>query len=286
MIPHVVATSAGPLEVAEMGHGPAVLVVHGTPGDWQQARGLAVDLSPDHRVLLPSRPGYGRTPLSTGRSPIEQGAALVALLDALDVGSAGVVGISGGGPSARAVAAHHRDRCSSLVLCCAIAEHLVTVPVATRLLGAMPGVWEVGARIASRRARRRLLGRESALARSLAELSPTERAVAAGDLMVEDGLVAFAQSRARAMTAVAGLRNDFHWFRSIVRADPWPAGPAVPTLVLHGAADEVVPVSHGEHYRDTIPGAELEVLAGAGHGFLLSLRRQTSARIARHLEAA
>lgn len=283
MIPHLVATAAGPVEFAEVGTGPAVLIVHGTPGDWRQARGLAEDLAVSHRVLLPSRPGYGRTPVSTGRMPREQAAAHAALLDALAIDRVAVVGISGGGPSARSLAAHYRDRCSHLVLCCAVAEHLVTVPTATRLLGIVPGMWEVGSRVASRRLRRRLLDRDATLARAMAELGPAERAVA-HDPQVSADLLTFSDSRVHAMTAVAGLRNDFRWFREITAADPWPPGAALPTLLLHGDADEVVPLTHAEHHRDTVPGAVLEVLPGVGHGFLVSLRRASSARIATFLE--
>lgn len=38
-----------------------------------------------------------------------------------------------------------------------------------------------------------------------------------------------------------------------------------PTLVLHGDRDPLLPLPHGEALRDAIPGAELVVLAGAGH---------------------
>lgn len=284
MTPHLVVTSAGPVEVADTGSGPAVLLVHGTPGDWRQARGLAEDLAPTHRVLLASRPGYGRTPLSTGRSPHEQAAAHAAVLDTLGIDRATVIGISGGGPSTRAFAAHHRDRCTSLVLCCAVAEHLVTVPIATRLLAAAPGLWEIGARVAAVRAARRLRDPETSLRQALAELGPAELAVARSDPRVAADLLAFSHARLRAMTCVTGLRNDFRWFGEITTADPWPAGPDVPALVLHGDADEVVPLVHGEHHRDSIPGAVLEVLPGAGHGFVLSMRRQVADRIATFLE--
>lgn len=40
---------------------------------------------------------------------------------------------------------------------------------------------------------------------------------------------------------------------------------AAPTLVVHGEADPFLPLPHGEALRDAIPGAELLVLAGAGH---------------------
>lgn len=40
---------------------------------------------------------------------------------------------------------------------------------------------------------------------------------------------------------------------------------AAPTLVVHGDHDPFLPLPHGEALRDAIPGAELLVLAGAGH---------------------
>lgn len=39
----------------------------------------------------------------------------------------------------------------------------------------------------------------------------------------------------------------------------------VPTLVIHGAEDEIVPVEHGRALAETIPGARLLVTDGLGH---------------------
>ena len=39
-----------------------------------------------------------------------------------------------------------------------------------------------------------------------------------------------------------------------------------PTLVIHGAADPMFPLEHGEALADEIPGARLLTLEGAGHG--------------------
>jgi pimeloyl-ACP methyl ester carboxylesterase len=41
---------------------------------------------------------------------------------------------------------------------------------------------------------------------------------------------------------------------------------SVPTLVIHGTADPMFPVEHGEALAEEIPGARLLVLDGAGHG--------------------
>lgn len=38
-----------------------------------------------------------------------------------------------------------------------------------------------------------------------------------------------------------------------------------PTLVVHGDHDPLLPLPHGQALRDTIPGAELLILEGAGH---------------------
>ena len=40
----------------------------------------------------------------------------------------------------------------------------------------------------------------------------------------------------------------------------------VPTLVVHGTADPMFPIEHGEALADAIPGAQLLRLADAGHG--------------------
>jgi pimeloyl-ACP methyl ester carboxylesterase len=58
----------------------------------------------------------------------------------------------------------------------------------------------------------------------------------------------------------------------------------MPTLVVHGDHDALLPLAHGEALRDTIPGAELLVLPGAGHDlpqpvwdmFVTALLRHTS----------
>ena len=40
----------------------------------------------------------------------------------------------------------------------------------------------------------------------------------------------------------------------------------VPTLVIHGTADPMFPLEHGEALAEEIPGATLLLLQGAGHG--------------------
>jgi pimeloyl-ACP methyl ester carboxylesterase len=41
---------------------------------------------------------------------------------------------------------------------------------------------------------------------------------------------------------------------------------AAPTLVIHGTADPMFPIAHGEALAGEIPAATLQALEGAGHG--------------------
>ena len=83
-------------EAAVVGAGPAIVLVHGTLGSWRQVSGFAADLSPDRTVVPVSRPGYGMTPLGTGRTYEQQADAYLALLDRLAITRSSILGISGG----------------------------------------------------------------------------------------------------------------------------------------------------------------------------------------------
>jgi 3-oxoadipate enol-lactonase len=53
---------------------------------------------------------------------------------------------------------------------------------------------------------------------------------------------------------------------------------AAPTLVMHGGADELTPVANAFLLADRIPGATLEVLPAAGHGYLLEEPQESHRR--------
>jgi pimeloyl-ACP methyl ester carboxylesterase len=252
LTPRVFSTPRGRVEAAVAGSGPALLVVHGMPGDWRQARVLSGDLSGDATVVLVSRPGYGRTPLSSGRSPADQALLYDALLEELGLGPAVVLGISGGGPSAFALAALRPGRCAGLVLACAVRPGVMQVPAAMRRLAAVPGLWSVLALLARRRPGSREL--------DLSVLTERERELLA-DRRVREAAEVFEAERWLTLRG-RGMRNDARRL-----GDPAPTWPAVgpPVLVLHGDRDEVVPVACAHAYAEAVPGARLEVLSGLGH---------------------
>jgi len=113
----IAATSMGPIEYASEGSGTPALVIHGATGGYDQGLLLARFFAPPGvRVVAPSRFGYLGTPLPANASPAAQADAHAALLDALTIDSAIVVGASAGAPSALELALHHPGRVKALIL--------------------------------------------------------------------------------------------------------------------------------------------------------------------------
>lgn len=236
----VVSTPRGPVEYSELGAGETVLVLHGRPGGYDQGRFLARRLGEDlaHWVAV-SRPGYLRTPLDVGRTPAEQADAFAALLDALGIGRAVVLGLSGGGPSALQFALRHSSRCRGLILVSAITRRR---PPRDRSLGHQ--VYD------------RLIARSDWGAwlffRMIARLvGPGAREGLATVLELSESLRG------------AGRRNDLVQISAL--PDLPPSGIVVPALILHGAADRIVPLAHAEAAAGVIPGAQLVAIAEGGH---------------------
>lgn len=60
----------------------------------------------------------------------------------------------------------------------------------------------------------------------------------------------------------------------------------IPTLVLHGEADPLIPVAHGQATAAAIPGAKLRTIPGWGHDLPLELVDELAAAIATHAKSA
>jgi len=113
----IAQTPCGPIEYTSLGSGPALLVVHGAGGGFDQALDMAAPfVASGLRVVLMSRFGYLRTPLPSDASPAAQADAHACLLDALKIERAAILGASAGAPSALQFALRHGARCSAVVL--------------------------------------------------------------------------------------------------------------------------------------------------------------------------
>lgn len=113
----IAATGSGPIEYGEQGAGAPLLSIHGAGGGFDQGLALAADfVDGGFRVIAPSRFGYLRTPAPSDASDAVQADAHAALLSALGISAAIVVGVSAGARSAIELAIRHPLRVTALIL--------------------------------------------------------------------------------------------------------------------------------------------------------------------------
>jgi pimeloyl-ACP methyl ester carboxylesterase len=203
----------------------------------------------DHRdtgrsiTYEPGRPGY------TGDDLV---ADATGVLDAYEIPAVHLVGVSAGGAFAQLLALDHPDRVLSLVLI----STSPALPVGREL---PPPTEEFGRFVST----------------STVDWSDPDSVV---DYQVDYSRV-LGGTRPFDEEALRDLvRRDIERardFASLQNHDAIPDGDrrhqplssiAAPTLVIHGTADPMFPVEHGEALAEEIPGARLLALEGAGHG--------------------
>jgi len=240
------------MEYALHGQGAAVILSHGTGGGYDQGLVLARLLNGFQGIAV-SRAGYVRTPLGTGRSPAELADAYAALLDSLNIGKAAILGLSGGGMSAAHFALRHPDRCPALILANAITK-------------------------APPNASAKIVQRANSLPDGVAWLV-TRLAVHVGlPLMIRD-------AETRSMMRVffennpiserrAGVENDLAQIHAMDDCQ-WDEL-HVPSLLIHGDKDNLIPVEYSQEVARRIPNAEIVIVKGGGHECLVSHQREVS----------
>ena len=113
----VIETRYGPMEYAQAGAGPPLLMIHGTGGGFDQGLMFSEGIIGNGiRVIAPSRFGYLRSSWPKEPSSERQADAFIDLLDHLKVQKVVVAGGSAGALSAVQFALRHPDRTRALIL--------------------------------------------------------------------------------------------------------------------------------------------------------------------------
>jgi pimeloyl-ACP methyl ester carboxylesterase len=261
-----VATAAGPVEYADRGDGEPLLAVHGTLGGWDQGL-VATEYfrANGFRIIAPSRPGYLGTPLTTGRTPAEQGDALAALLDVIGIDRVSVFAGSGGGPAAYELAVRHPDRVTKLLQVDSVCLPIPPFPFA-RLSAKDPAIrlqlWLL--RHASGPMLKLMLRRFGA---GSPDDAANRAAVIAADPVRITHLEAILMASSGWAGRRAGFDNDSTGFKSLA---PLNLGAITcPTLIMHGTADASVPPENARHAHQKILGSELYWMQGSHVAFFL-----------------
>jgi pimeloyl-ACP methyl ester carboxylesterase len=238
---------------------PPILLIMGSVAsmDWWEdefcqrlAAGGRFVIRYDHRDTGGSTSYEPGAPDYTGRDLI---ADALGLLEALEVPSAHLVGMSMGGAFAQVIALDHPERVSSLTL--------ISTSFADRGFSGLPSMSaETAAGFAVARPdwsdREAVIDYSAHLARVSA--SPSRR---------------FDEARFRELAGhvfdrsrdIEASMTNHHLIDSGAPPTRRLEELTVPTLVVHGRDDPVFPFEHGLALAETIPGAELLALEGTGH---------------------
>ena len=239
------------------GRGPVLLLLHGVTNSSQTWARAAPLLSERFTLIAPDLLGHGKSATPRGDYSLGAHASGVRdLLTALGHEHVTVIGHSFGGGIAMQFAYQFPERCERLVLvssgglgrevhfllrAAALPGADVVLPLLTsgHLLGLGRGVGSV-----LRWARLAPGGDADVLARGFASLQD------AGSRQ------AFLHS-VRAVIDVGGQRVSAH--------DRLELAALIPSLIVWGERDSIIPVAHGHAAHAAMPGSRLEVFSGAGH---------------------
>jgi pimeloyl-ACP methyl ester carboxylesterase len=255
----MIGLDAGRVEYRLDRRGPAcVLLCHGGHVCAGLAVGEELFAELGLTVLVPSRPGYGQTPLGTGRSPAGFADAAAELCGRLGIERlAAVVGTSGGGPTAVTMAARHPHLVQRLLLLGAVG------------FGPYPDrrTRRLGARVVFNAVTEPVTW---AGVRMLLRLAPTAglRLLLRGTstVPVRELLAGLSdQHRATLLRLFAGMRSGRGFLNDLRGAADVTAQVTQPVLVIASRQDRGVPFVHAEALAASLPHAELVVSRASSH---------------------
>lgn len=238
------------------GEGPALLLVHGMAGSATTWKAVMPRLAEQYTVIAPDLIGHGRSakPL-TDYSLGNYAAGMRDLMIALGIDRATVVGQSLGGGVAMQMAYQHPEQVERLVLVGSgglgrevnTILRILTVPGGEYLMPLLFNQYarEVGNRLSLflRRAGLRAPEIEEAWRAYVSLTDPPSRA-------------AFVRTL-RAVIDLGGQTVSAH--------DRLYLAAHMPTLIIWGSRDPVIPISHGHAAHEAMTGSRLEIFEGAGH---------------------
>lgn len=241
---------------AEAGQGPVLLLIHGMGGTFENWQEVIEPLGRHCTVIAPDLPGHGASAPGSGDYSIGALAAgLRDLLLALGHERATLIGHSLGGGIAMQLAYQFPEMAERLVLIASggLGPEVSPVLRAAALPGAdlfIAATAGVGQRVGSTLAR----GLSAIGLRPNADVAEVVRGYAS--LTDPDRRAAFLATL-RSVVGTGGQRVD--------AADRLYLAEAVPVLIVWGARDSIIPVSHGEDAHRAIPGSRLEIFEDVGH---------------------
>lgn len=238
------------------GEGPVILLIHGIAGSSRTWRDVMPALAADHTVIAPDLLGHGESAKPMGDYSLGAYASgLRDFLGVLGIPRATVVGHSFGGGVAMQLAYQHPECCERMVLVgsgglgreVSWMLRLLSLPGSELLMPILFPPFlrdrgnDVGRVLHDRGIRSARIDEMWRSYGSLAE-SPNRRAFL------------------RTLRAVVDPGGQVVSAMDRLYLAAW-----MPTLIVWGEHDDIIPVSHAHAAHEAIPGSRLEVFEGAAH---------------------
>jgi pimeloyl-ACP methyl ester carboxylesterase len=240
----------------DAGGGHALLLIHGMAGSSATWRAIIPQLSKKYRVIAPDLLGHGMSAKPRGDYSLGAFAVFLRdLLDELGVDRATVVGQSLGGGIAMQFTHQHRDYCERLALIGSGGLGPDLSPV-LRMLSA-PGAELLLPIVAPQP----VLNLGNKLASWLT--SAGIQAPRAGQMWQAYSSLSDARTRQaflRTLRSVVDYRGQ-----AVSALNKLHVAVGLPTVLIWGDDDRIIPVAHAYAAHDALEGSRLEVLHGVGH---------------------
>jgi pimeloyl-ACP methyl ester carboxylesterase len=240
----------------DAGEGHALLLIHGMAGSSATWNAIIPQLSKKYRVIAPDLLGHGMSAKPRGDYSLGAFAVFLRdLLDELGVDRATVVGQSLGGGIAMQFTHQHRDYCERLALIGSGGLGPDLSPV-LRMLSA-PGAELVLPIVAPQP----VLNLGNKLASWLS--SAGIQAPRAGQMWQAYSSLSDARTRQaflRTLRSVVDYRGQ-----AVSALNKLHVAVGLPTVLIWGDDDRIIPVAHAYAAHDALEGSRLEVLHGVGH---------------------
>ncbi len=238
------------------GEGEAILLIHGLAGSSRTWQAVQPGLATGFDVIAPDLLGHGES--AKPRGDYSLGAFASGLRDflaALGVAQVTVVGQSFGGGVAMQLAYQHPELCSRLVL---VGSGGLGREVSWMLrLLTLPGAEQLMPLVFSRTVAERGNGIGDLLTR-VGIQSPRVR-----EMWQAYSSLARAENRQAFVRTMRGVIEPGG--QSVSALDRLYLAAHIPTLIVWGDRDEIIPVSHAHTAHETIEGSRLVIMEGVGH---------------------
>ncbi len=251
------------------GEGSPLMLINGWGGNLDSWSGKMIDLlAEQHRVIMMDNRGTGRSDKPDTPYTMDMMAADVkGVLDALGIDKAHVMGFSMGGAITQTFGVNYPEATLSLVICGASAGRENSVSSDPRVQMDLALIANPLPEMTER----------DVTVKLLYLLYSKEYVEAHLEELVKD------ETYSDYPTPSHALMNQSHAISTMDTHTHLP-GLKVPVLVMTGDEDVLVPPENSEKIASQIPGSELIIIPGCGHGFLKQKTEEAAWHVLRFLE--